>query len=221
MSFNRLIMSTSFFNQYLQVETWLQKYRIENYIIRDNLTVDVDGHVFLIAKRLSNIPIQFGIVTGEFNCSANFLTSLKGVPFHVKGDFACNQNFLKDLAYAPLEVEGHFLADNNKIVSLEGITSNLNKLVDLHRNEITSLAFLPLHIQHLYIVGNPIENYEALFEMDDLHSLSIVKYKEERSFTSRNKPEIQEFIEQTKILYEKDKLSSMINVGTSKNTIKI
>jgi hypothetical protein len=53
---------------------------VRNFHIHKNLAVDVEeGGVSLIRKKLDYIPVQFGVVNGDFHCSYNQLTSLKGV----------------------------------------------------------------------------------------------------------------------------------------------
>ena len=49
----------------------LEKYKIANYTINDDLTVDVDGDVRLSHLRLTKLPFKFGSVTGNFYCSNN------------------------------------------------------------------------------------------------------------------------------------------------------
>ena len=47
----------------------LEKYKIANYTINDDLTVDED--VRLSHLRLTKLPFKFGSVTGNFYCSNN------------------------------------------------------------------------------------------------------------------------------------------------------
>ena len=47
----------------------LEKYKIANYTINDDLTVDED--VRLSYLRLTKLPFKFGSVTGNFYCSNN------------------------------------------------------------------------------------------------------------------------------------------------------
>lgn len=57
-----------------EIQAWLDKMGVENYIINNDLTVDVNGSVDLDRKGLIEIPVQFGIVTGNFYCNENDLT---------------------------------------------------------------------------------------------------------------------------------------------------
>ena len=42
--------------------------------------IDVDGDVYLSNKRLKELPLRFGTVTGSFYCHSNQLASLAGLP---------------------------------------------------------------------------------------------------------------------------------------------
>lgn len=102
-----------------KIKLWLDTYNIINYSIEDDLTVNVDGTVKIGTKNLTEIPIQFGIVNGDFCCHGNDLTSLKGCPTKVGGYFNCSGNNLKSLEFCPLEVGNSFFANANQIESLE------------------------------------------------------------------------------------------------------
>lgn len=98
-----------------EIEDWLNKYEIKNYIINDDLTVDVDGSINLSSVKfiplksssgqiqkiemiydkrflLDEIQVQFNICTKDFVCKTNALKSLKGCPRIVKGNFDCSKN---------------------------------------------------------------------------------------------------------------------------------
>ena len=100
-----------------KIESWLIKMNIKNYVINDDLTIDVNGDVDLSTKNLNNIPVQFGIVKGSFNCAENQLTSLKGAPYNVAHFFVCDDNLLTNLEYGPSKVNGSFYCEGNPIQS--------------------------------------------------------------------------------------------------------
>ena len=70
-----------------EIEEKLKEYKIENYTINDDGSIDVDGDVYLSNKNLTEIPFNFNKVTGDFDCSDNELTSLKGSPKEVGGNY--------------------------------------------------------------------------------------------------------------------------------------
>ena len=83
-------------DKYRQIEEWLKEYNIKNYTINDDLTIDVDGFVFLNKENLKEFPdyIQFGVVKSYFSCYRNQLTSLRGCPREVREYFDCSYNSL-------------------------------------------------------------------------------------------------------------------------------
>lgn len=107
----------------LKIEEWLKTYRIKNYILNDDMTIDVNGYVNLSKLLKENLPdyIQFGNITnGFFSIDECNLTSLRGVPFSINkgntafaGDFSCRNNKLTSLKYAPKNITGKFYCYNN------------------------------------------------------------------------------------------------------------
>jgi hypothetical protein len=95
---------------------WLDEMNIFEYIINDDLTIDVEGDVDLFNKNLDRFPdyIKFGKVGGTFYCVYNQLVSLKGSPTKVGGSFYCSNNQLVSLDGSPMEVGGSFYCGNNK-----------------------------------------------------------------------------------------------------------
>jgi hypothetical protein len=95
-----------FLNNKKDIQLFLEKSHIKDYIIYDNLTVDVKGDVNLSNQNLKAFPIQFGVVSGSFLCDGNNLTTLLGAPHKVALVFDCSSNALTSLEYAP---EAYFL----------------------------------------------------------------------------------------------------------------
>lgn len=92
---------------------------ITNYIIdayNHNL-VNVNQDVNL-KKNYTEIPIHFGEIDGNFNCSMAGLTTLHGAPHTVNGDFICSYNELKSLKFGPSYIKGDLLCDHNKLEKL-------------------------------------------------------------------------------------------------------
>jgi hypothetical protein len=100
------------------ITKWLDDMNVKNYIINDDYTIDVNGHVNIVNKDLKEIPyyIQFNIITLFFDCSGNYLISLKGCPMIVRSNFWCSYNNLTSLEYCPLIVEENFGCENNDII---------------------------------------------------------------------------------------------------------
>ena len=80
---------------------------------------DVDFS-FLELTSLLELPIRIRIVSGNFWCSFNNLTSLEGAPERVDGDFVCSFNNLTSLESAPKYVGKDFSCSCNKLITLKG-----------------------------------------------------------------------------------------------------
>ena len=97
---------------YDEIVEWLSEMQIRDYDICDNgkdgNIVHVAGDVDISNKHLGHIPIQFGYVSGHFNCDNNSLDSLMGCPDVVGGSFGCSNNLLTSLVCGPSEVGIHY-----------------------------------------------------------------------------------------------------------------
>jgi hypothetical protein len=131
------------------------EYSIENYSIENGL-LNVDGDVYLNGYNLRELPLNFGKITGHFDCSLNKLTSLKGAPSRVGGDFKCYTNKLKSLKGAPSKVDGNFDCGENILTSLAGAPSEVGGNFDCSLNQLTSLNGAPSEVDGSFICSfNP------------------------------------------------------------------
>ncbi|UCH95577.1 MAG: hypothetical protein JSV88_01685 [Candidatus Aminicenantes bacterium] len=159
------------------IEAKLNELEVENYSILDNGTVDVKGTVDISFKKLKKIPVRFGKVSGDFNCSnnnldslegapqsvgvsffchKNHLTSLSGAPQYVGKAFICSDNMLTSLEGAPQSINGSFDCSNNKLISLTGAPHSVRGSFDCSDNELATLKGLPKYASVLYCSGNQI-----------------------------------------------------------------
>ena len=110
---------------------------------------DYDGDLFnkklknFLAEDGDGFTINFGEVTGLFDCSELELTSLKGAPQTVGGNFSCFDNQLTSLKGAPQEVDGYFDCHNNQLTSLEGSPQKVGGSFFCSDNQLTSLEGAP------------------------------------------------------------------------------
>jgi hypothetical protein len=137
--------------------------------------VDVDGGFYCWHQGLTDFKgVRFGVVTGDFNCYNNKLTSLEGAPQEVGGDFHCGNNELTSLKGAPQEVAsfycgnneltslkdaphevgGHFYCYNNKLTSLEGAPQEVGGDFHCGNNELTSLKDAPQEVGGYFHCGS-------------------------------------------------------------------
>ena len=98
------------------IKSWLDEMQVRYYVINDDLTIDVNSHVYLRNKNLIKFPdyIQFNKVDSYFDCSYNQLVTLKGCPKFVADDFYCYNNQLTSLERCPSYVGGIFSCHHNK-----------------------------------------------------------------------------------------------------------
>jgi hypothetical protein len=121
--------------------------------IHESGIVDVKGNVYL-KRGITDFPIQFGEVSGEFFCDHNLLTSLKGSPHTVAGNFRCDNNKLTSLAHAPRHVGGDFCCNNNQLTSLQHAPHILGGTFRCDFNKLTSLQHAPHDVKGLFNCSN-------------------------------------------------------------------
>ena len=167
----------SVFHKY-KIDPICAKFNINNYTINDNGSIDVDGSVYLkpvfsyTAKEASNtslkeIPVKFSKISGNFFCSNNKLTSLKGCPKLVNGDFGCHNNKLTSLNGGPEKVGGDFYCSGNKLTSLVGCPEIIGTDFYCLSNKITNFKGISDFFDgKFYCLGNPIWEIFNLFYSD-------------------------------------------------------
>jgi len=134
-----------------------KKYRIKNYTINDDLSIDVDGDVELDSRNLEYLPLKFNYVNGHFDCAYNRLETLEGCPQTVGGYFFCFENELKTLEGSPQTVGGDFGCSLNELITLEGSPQTVNGNFLCFGNELKDLEYFPEVIGNVYIKENPVD----------------------------------------------------------------
>ena len=105
---------------------------LDNKRLKNFISEDGDGFI-----------INFGKITGNFDCSNLDLVSLKGAPQTVGGSFICFNNRFTSLKGAPQEVGGKFDCSWNKLTSLKGAPTKVGGDFYCSWNELTSLKGAP------------------------------------------------------------------------------
>ena len=96
-----------------------------------------------ISKDKDGFTINFGKVTGKFDCSGLNIKSLKGAPLIVGGDFYCFNNRLTSLEGTPQTIGGWFSCHHNQLTSLEGAPQTVGGSFICPYNQLTSLKGAP------------------------------------------------------------------------------
>ena len=139
------------FENYNEIAEICKKYDIRNWTLNGDGSIDVssapqidvDNSVSLHGNDLTKLPLKFGRVSGYFDCSGNYLTTLEGAPNWVGDSFYCNRNRLTTLNKAPREVGESFFCQDNKLTSLEGAPNWLGGGFYCCRNNLTTLEGAP------------------------------------------------------------------------------
>jgi hypothetical protein len=123
-----------------------EKYKIKNYSINSDLSIDVQGDVYLSGLNLKSLPLRFSRVSGYFTCSSNLLTTLEGGPREVGGHFNCSSNRLTTLEGGPIEVGGYFSCYSNHLTTLEGGPREVGGYFYCYSNQLTTLEGGPREV---------------------------------------------------------------------------
>ena len=140
-----------------KIQNICEKYNIRNYIINNDMSIDVDGDVNLQRMGLKKIPLNINKVTGSFyadNCDFN---SLKGSPKYVGHDFMCDGNNLKTLADGPLYVGNDYYCEGNLLKELKS-DLKIGKDFYFEANRIRDFKSLPKDskAEFIYYDDNPV-----------------------------------------------------------------
>ena len=163
-----------------KIKSWLFNMNINNYNINDDLTVDVKENVYLTNKNLNEIPVQFGIVHGDFHCNKNNLISLYGSPKTVIGEFNCSENNLSTLKFCPTIIEGLFNCVKNPITEL-----NLNELPQEAWKFVFQYKGTKIKYFEDYYQEKPFPE-QLIIELDAIKA-NLLKNKLDKNINKQNK----------------------------------
>ena len=110
---------------------------------------DYDGNLnwdilsTFVSEDKDGFTINFGKVTGNFDCSELNLISFKGAPTEVGGWFDCSNNRLTSLEGAPQTVGESFDCSENQLSSLEGAPQTVGRSFYCSYNRLSSLKGAP------------------------------------------------------------------------------
>ena len=137
----------------MSIEELCEKFNLKDYTINTDGSIDVDNHVFLGTYDLnadigylSELPLNFNKVTGDFYCNEHVLTTLKGSPKWVGGSFYCNDNALTSLEYSPVYVGDSFHCSGNRLTDLKFSPESVGGDFNCTGNILTSLEGSPYKV---------------------------------------------------------------------------
>ena len=128
-----------------EINTFKSKLKLNPQTNRYDYDGDLNSYILsnFISEAEDGFTINFGKITGKFNCSRLGLKSLKGAPQTVGGDFSCSRNELTSLKGAPTAVGGNFYCFKNQLTSLEGAPQTVGGCFSCSENQLTSLKGAP------------------------------------------------------------------------------
>lgn len=144
------------------IKSILNDLGVIDYTIVGNI-VNVNHSVYLSNKGLYGcLPVKFGQINGDFNCSLNELTSLEGAPHTVLGTFDCSWNNLTSLEYSPKKVGRSFFCHNNSLETLKGAPTEVKRTFDCSFNTLKNLSGGPIRVESIFnITSNDIRTFEG------------------------------------------------------------
>lgn len=135
-----------------------EDYNINHYKKNNDGSIDVYQDVDMQHLDLSDIPIKFNIIEGNFNIKNNNITSLKNSPKKVYGNFNCSYNNLISLEGCPDLVLESFDASHNFIIKI-GKKLNVGFHINLNHNLLESLDNMPDYVDGtLSLTHNKLNN---------------------------------------------------------------
>jgi hypothetical protein len=163
---------------------WLDEHTVGTWMVDPSTgLVDIDGDFDCQKSQLGDfIGVSFGVISGDFdfsngyltslkgaprkvgglfNCDSNSLTSLEGSPLEIGGDFFCSYNDLTSLNGSPEKVGGGYYCNSNKLKSLEGATQKVDGGFFCQRNQLTSLEGAPQEVDYFWCHYNGIKNLKG------------------------------------------------------------
>ena len=129
-----------------QIIELCKKYKIRNYSINPDLSIDVDRDVILVGLKLTSLPLRFSRVGGGFYCYSNQLTTLEGCPREIGEGFYCHYNRLTTLGGCPREVVENFYCYHNFLTTLEGCPREVGENFYCYKNQLITLEGCPREV---------------------------------------------------------------------------
>lgn len=162
-----------------------KEYRIENYTINNDNSIDVNGNVDLRgigfwdefnSKKLGDpnkwtleeIPIKFRNVSGTFDIRYNKISTLQNCPKDVE-EFYISDNILESLVGSPDEVT-RFLGGYNNLTTLEGGPKICHGDYNVRDCKLKSLLGLPEKVSgYICFNRNPIHTLDGIPKSFDVN----------------------------------------------------
>lgn len=164
---------------------WLRYHGINNAKVDPStLVIDVDGDVELDVEDITQLPFQFGTVTGDFSVGGMPLTTLKGCPHTVGESFDCSHTDITSFEGGPTKVGRNYLASAcTSLTSLQGLPEVVPGVLALassrrHNNsnlsKITSLDGISKRIGTLVLPDRPMDLHDIHKKIEFVRNQIVV-----------------------------------------------
>lgn len=166
-------------NEY--IEEICKLHNIRNYTINDDKSIDVTGNISFFSNGITELPLNFNKVDGDFDLSFNNLTTLKGIPKEVNSLYLVH-NELTRLDYVPEIVKTHLDLSFNKLTDMK----DLNRIksigtLNLGANKITNLYDIP-NVEHKFNCSETpvgqLYKFSDIYDIKTFNMLKIIKGNE-------------------------------------------
>jgi hypothetical protein len=122
----------------------------------------IGGNFDCSRNNLTSLKGCAKIVEGDLYYYDNKLTSLEGCPEIVEGDFNCSYNYLKDLKYCFEKSNGSFICRDNNLTSLDGCPKVIDGSFSCTENKLKNLKGCPEIIEgDFYCYNNRLTSFEG------------------------------------------------------------
>lgn len=136
-----------------EIKKFMRAIGITRYKINEDYSVDVLESVKL-RIRISELPIKFDYIMGDFDVVGCGLNTLKNFPEIIEGDFDCSNNLIDNLIGGPLRVDGDYISKECTLNSLEGAPEKIKRDFIVSMNNINNLIGGPKMVEGSYCVDN-------------------------------------------------------------------
>jgi hypothetical protein len=163
------------------IKKWLLNYKITNYKINSDLTIDVHDQLNLNKYKFTELPeyINFNYVFGDFHAAETKLITMRGFPKKIGGYFQTSHNNFKNLDYLPQKIllkyknksgYGYGLSNNN-LRSMVGLPEILDCNLWVYGNKFKTLEGLPKEIKGNLFIDERFsrEKIQAVCKVDTIY----------------------------------------------------
>ena len=142
-------------------QTFNSYFDYDGMLTIQNNKISIKGNCRL-KRQVERLPVKFSSVTGNFIIDNNNILSLEGSPIYVGGVFSCNNNKLTSLEGMSTKiVGGDFWCSNNKLTSLKGSPLVYGRY-DCGDNNLSSLQGLPSTATGVFCSNNNLTILDSI-----------------------------------------------------------